>query len=131
MKLLLFLFLVLGVPSTFASTFRIRPDYYEEYLDEYEYDPEYPAYPEYPEYPDHNVSSILPHVQCKMKNGWLQCSVEDAQARKFIRYLDGDGDGAATLQEITDKIDQLDRELGFSERAGSILQARISIHHEI
>ena len=120
MKLLLFPFLALGVASTVAST-----DYYEEYSGEYEYDPEYP------EYPDHNVPSILPHVQCKMKNGRPQCSVEDAQARKFIRYLDGDGDGAATLKEISDKIDQLDQELGFSERAGSILQARNSTHHEI
>ena len=38
--------------------------------------------------------------------------VADAEALEFLHLLDADGDGAATLQEITDKANQLDAELG-------------------
>ena len=38
--------------------------------------------------------------------------VTDAEALEFLHLLDADGDGAATLQEITDKANQLDAELG-------------------
>ena len=38
--------------------------------------------------------------------------VRDAEALEFLHLLDADGDGAATLQEITDKANELDAELG-------------------
>ena len=38
--------------------------------------------------------------------------VADAEALEFLLLLDADGDGAATLQEITDKANELDAELG-------------------
>ena len=38
--------------------------------------------------------------------------VTDAEALEFLHLLDADGDGAATLQEITDKANELDGELG-------------------
>ena len=39
-------------------------------------------------------------------------NVTDAEALEFLHLLDSDGDGAATLQEVTDKANELDAELG-------------------
>ena len=38
--------------------------------------------------------------------------VSDAEALEFLHLLDVDGDGAATLQEVTDKLNLLDVMLG-------------------
>ena len=52
--------------------------------------------------------------------------VTDAEALEFLHLLDADGDGAATLQEITDKANELDAELGSLAGLPSLLLFDVS-----